>query len=74
MQMIEIENRILPAMQSLHTYTSGSNMFLIFRHGVGLMTGGFTADWKFSNAKRDFRTLTTTITINNNYLKKAALS
>lgn len=48
-------------------------MFLIFRHGVGLMTGGFTADWKFSNAKRDFRTLTTT-TINNNYLKRAALS
>lgn len=71
--MVETENRISRAMQSLHTYTSGSNMFLIFRHGVGLMTGGFTADWKFSNAKRDFRTLTTT-TINNNYLKRAALS
>lgn len=67
--MVETENRISRAMQSLHTYTSGSNMFLIFRHGVGLMTGGFTADWKFSNA-----TLTTTITINNNYLKRAALS
>ena len=25
-------------------------MFLIFKHGVGLITGGLTADWKFSNA------------------------
>lgn len=37
----------------MHTYTSGSNMFLIFKHGVGLITGGFTADWKFSNAEKE---------------------
>lgn len=35
-----------------HTYTSGSNMFLIFRQGVGLIIGGLTAHWKFSNAER----------------------
>ena len=28
-------------------------MFLIFKHGVGLITGGLTADWKFSNAGKD---------------------
>ena len=28
-------------------------MFLIFKHGVGLITGGFTADWKFSNAEKE---------------------
>ena len=34
---------------------SGSNIFLIFRQGVGLMIGGFTADWKFSKAKKENR-------------------
>jgi hypothetical protein len=35
-----------------HTYTSGSNIFLIFRQGVGLIIGGFTAHWKFSKAEK----------------------
>lgn len=32
-------------------YMTGSNIFLIFKHGVGLINGGLTAVEKFSNAK-----------------------
>ncbi len=32
---------------------TGSNIFRIFKHGVGLIKGGFTAVVKFSNANED---------------------
>ena len=39
------------------TYMTGSNIFRIFKHGVGLIKGGFTAVVKFSNAKMEYKKL-----------------